>query len=101
MADNKKRIGLDQPSRSPVNDDVWDKIDLMISELDKPRQQDEFTINDYIGRIESQGNVISTSQAHKQLMTKVKDGSLTSRKTKSEVLKLMYFGLFEFYHLSN
>lgn len=91
MADNKKRIGLDKPTRSPVEDDVWSKIDLMISELDKPRQPDEFTINDYIGRIESQGNVISTSQAHKQLMTKVKDGSLTSRKTKIGGFKVNVF----------
>ena len=91
MASNKKRVGLDQSSRSPVNDDVWAKIDLIISELDKPRQPDEFTITDYIGRIESQGNVISTSQAHKQLMAKVKDGSLTSRKTKIGGFKVNVF----------
>lgn len=82
MASNKKRIGLDQPSRDTVNDDIWGKIDSLIGELDKPKQNDEFSVSDYISRIESQGNTLSVSQAHKQLVLKVKEGILTSRKTK-------------------
>ena len=82
MASNKKRIGLDQPSRDTVKDDIWGKIDSLIGELDKPKQDDEFSVNDYISRIESQGNTLSVSQAHKQLVLKVKEGILTSRKTR-------------------
>jgi hypothetical protein len=70
---------------------VWSKIDLIISELDKPKQPDEFTISDYIGRIEAQGNVISVSQAHKQLLLKVKDGTLTTRKTKIKGFRVNVF----------
>jgi hypothetical protein len=91
MASNKKRIGLDQSSRDTVKDDVWSKIDLMISTLDKPKQPDEFTISDYVNRIESQGNVISVSQAGKQLLLKVKDGTLTTRKTKIKGCKVNVF----------
>jgi len=91
MANNKKRIGLDQPTRSSVKDDVWGKIDLMISTLDKPKQADEFTISDYVDRIESQGNAISVSQAHKQLLSKVKEGILTTRKTKFKGSKVNVF----------
>lgn len=80
MASNKKRIGLDQPARDSV--DVWSKIDQLISELNKPKQDDEFSVNDYINRIESQGGSLSMSQAHKQLMIKVKNGVLVCRKTK-------------------
>jgi len=63
----------------------------MISTLDKPKQPDEFTISDYIDRIESQGNAISASQAGKQLLLKVKDGTLTSRKTKVKGFKVNVF----------
>lgn len=80
MASNKKRIGLDQPARDSV--DVWSKIDQLISEMNKPKQDDEFSVNEYIDRIESQGGSLSMSQAHKQLMTKVKNGVLVCRKTK-------------------
>lgn len=80
MASNKKRIGLDKPTRDTL--DVWVKIDELVSELNKPKQDDEFSIFDYINRIESQGGSISMSQAQKQLMTKVKNGVLVCRKTK-------------------
>lgn len=91
MASDKKRIGLDKPTRSSVKDDLWSKIDLMIGELDKPVQPDEFTISDYVNRIESQGNVISISQAGKHLLSKVKEGTLTSRKTKIKGCKVNVF----------
>jgi hypothetical protein len=63
----------------------------MISTLDKPKQADEFTISDYVDRIESQGNAISVSQAHKQLLSKVKEGILTTRKTKFKGSKVNVF----------
>lgn len=79
MAHNQKRKRLDQSSRDIV--DVWSKIDQLVSELNKPKQDDEFTIMDYIQRIESHGGSTSMSQAHKQLMAKVKAGLLVFRKT--------------------
>ena len=82
---------MDKSARSPVKDDLWSKIDLMIGELDKPVQPDEFTISDYVERIESQGNAISISQAGKHLLLKVKDGTLTSRKTKIKGCKVNVF----------
>jgi hypothetical protein len=81
MASNKKRDGLDQPSRNSVNE-VWDKIDTLIGEIDKTKQLDEFSIAEYMDRIELQGSFISLSQAHKQLSDKVKRGVLTCRKAK-------------------
>jgi len=81
MAGNKKRIGLDQSTGDSVNL-VWNKIDALISEIDKPKQHDEFSVADYIDRLESQGGTVSLSQAHKQLMEKVKRGKLTFRKTR-------------------
>lgn len=87
MAHSKKRIGLDQPARDSV-DDIWDKIDSLINELDKPQQSDEFNIYEYISRVESKGVTISVSQAHKQLFAKIKQGLLVQRKAASNGSKI-------------
>ena len=91
MANNKRGQGLVKPARSIVKDDKWEMIDALIGEIDKPIQDDEFTVADYVSRIEAKGGTLSESQAYKQLMAKVKLGVLTSRKTSTKTSRMNVF----------
>jgi Fe2+ or Zn2+ uptake regulation protein len=60
--------------------DIWDRIDSIILESNQLIQPDEFTLKDYIKRIEAKGQSIGERTAYKHLDALVTSGTLTVRK---------------------
>jgi hypothetical protein len=65
--------------RKPPEIDLLDKIQALIGDEDKPLQQDEFTLKDFMRQMTLRGFKMSESQVHKRLMKQVDLGTITRR----------------------
>jgi len=89
MARNKGKQYLDQPTRYHL-----DALDSFIDETlqqSLPKQEDEFTVYDYIERTKLKGAEMSVSTGSKNLKTLVKEGRLSQRKSKHNGYQIVFY----------
>ena len=77
MASNKRGSILDKPTRNHLS-----KLDAFIkaeAEASKPRQDDEFTIDDYMRGFKANGITINASTANRRLLEMTESKIIESR----------------------
>ena len=80
MERNKRKRGLDQPTRNSLS-----ALDALIRETiedSRPPSEGEFTAADYVSGLQAGGLKISLDGAFKRLARKVQNGELASRQAR-------------------
>jgi hypothetical protein len=88
MARNQRGGRLDQSTRDHLS-----ALDAFIQaevEASKPRQEGEFTLDDYRKKMEASGIPVSDSTSRRRMMELVKSGTLALRKS-SELGNTIYY----------